>query len=110
MSKEELIKSQFPNDEFLQSAVLQIVNKCTADLEKENVGLKNRNQELLESCEGATMMYKDLKKAKEIIKKLLHTLENKDFEYTFALKNTHPVIIEAEQFIKEGETKGEVEK
>ena len=40
MSKEELIKSQFPNDEFLQSAVLQIVNKCVSDLEKENAELK----------------------------------------------------------------------
>lgn len=78
-----------------------------AALEKENVGLKNRNQELLESCEGATMMYKDLQKSKEIIKKLLHTLENKDSEYTFALKPTHPVLVEAEQFIKEGEKKDE---
>ena len=76
-----------------------------AELEKENAGLKNRNQELLESCEGATMMYKDLQKSKEIIKKLLHTLENKDSEYTFALKPTHPVLVEAEQFIKEGEKK-----
>ena len=33
MSEEELIKSQFPNDEFLQSAVLQIVNKCVYNLE-----------------------------------------------------------------------------
>ena len=69
--------------------------------------LENRNQELLESCEGATMMYKDLQKSKEIIKKLLHTLENKDSEYTFALKPTHPVLVEAEQFIKEGEKKDE---
>lgn len=51
-----------------------------------------------------------LSKAKEIIKKLLHTLENKDSEYTFALKPTHPVLVEAEQFIKEEETKSEVEK
>lgn len=78
--------------------------------EERIAALENRNQELLESCEGATMMYKDLQKAKEIIKKLLHTLENKDSEYTFALKPTHPVLVEAEQFIKEGETKSEVEK
>lgn len=81
-----------------------------ATLEKENTDLKNRNQELLGSCEGATMMYKDLQKAKEIIKKILHTLENKDSEYTFALKPTHPVLVEAEQFLKEEKTKGEVEK
>jgi len=35
MIKEELIKNQFPNDEFLQSAVSQIVDKCTADLQSE---------------------------------------------------------------------------
>lgn len=35
MNKEELIKNQFPNDEFLQSAVLHIVDKCTADLENQ---------------------------------------------------------------------------
>lgn len=35
MTKEELIKDQFPNDEFLQSGVLRIVDKCTAYLEKE---------------------------------------------------------------------------
>lgn len=35
MNKEEFIKNQFPNDEFLQSAVLRIVDKCTADLENQ---------------------------------------------------------------------------
>ena len=34
MTKEELIKNQFPNDEFLQSAVSLIVDKCVADLER----------------------------------------------------------------------------
>ena len=43
MTKEELIKNQFPNDEFLQSGVLQIVDKCTAELEKENAELKADN-------------------------------------------------------------------
>lgn len=37
--------------------------------------------------------------AKEIIKKLLQTLKNEGSDYTFALKNTHPVIVEAEQFL-----------
>ena len=35
MTKEELIKNQFPNDEFLQSAVSQIVDKCVAELEQQ---------------------------------------------------------------------------
>ena len=72
-----------------------------AALEKENTDLKNRNQELLGSCEGATMMYKDLQKATGIIKELLHALKNEDSDYTFALKSTHPVLVEAEQFINE---------
>ncbi len=46
-------------------------------LEKENQQLKERNQELLESCEGATMMYKDLIDANNIIKYLL--------EFTYCL-------------------------
>lgn len=39
MTKEELIKNQFPNDEFLQAAVSLIVDKCVAELEKENTTL-----------------------------------------------------------------------
>lgn len=42
-----------------------------------------------------------LTKAKEIIKKLLHDLKDKDSEYTFALKTTHPALTEAEEFLKE---------
>lgn len=44
-----------------------------------------------------------LVEAKEIIKLLLHALKNEGSEYTFALKNTHPVLEEAEQFLKESE-------
>ncbi len=40
MTKEELIKNQFPNDEFLQSGVSQIVDKCIAELEQENARQK----------------------------------------------------------------------
>lgn len=36
--------------------------------------LRNRNQELLKSCEGATMMYKELQKAKKLIKIMKHQL------------------------------------
>ena len=61
-------------------------------LEKENAELKNRNQELLESCEGATMMYKDLQKAKELLKRFIG-LENCTLDYDD--------IKEAEQFLQE---------
>lgn len=66
---------------------------------KENTDLKNRNQELLESCEGATMMYKDLQNAKEIIKKLcncIRTLNNPNTELT----NVDSFLEDAENFVK----------
>ena len=65
-------------------------------LEKENTELKDRNQELLESCEGATMMYKDLCKAKEIIKKYLAIGVGGKIT-----QNYLDVTKEAEQFLKE---------
>ena len=51
--------------------LLEPREKHIAELEKENAELKEQNRNLLESCEGATMMYKDLCKAKGIIKKYL---------------------------------------
>ena len=45
-----------------------MAEKQIAELEKENAELKEQNKKLLESCEGATMMYKDLCKAKELLK------------------------------------------
>ncbi len=63
---------------------------------KENTELKNRNQELLESCEGATMMYKDLQKANEIIKKYLAIGVGGKIT-----QNYLDVTKEAEQFLKE---------
>ena len=65
-------------------------------LEKENAELKEWNRELLESCEGATIMYKDLCKAKEIIRDFLSVavdyIDEEDKNYSF--------IVEAEQFLK----------
>ena len=66
------------------------------ELEKENAELKNRNQELLESCEGATMMYKDLQKAKGVIKKYLSIGVGGKIT-----QNYLDVTKEAEQFIKD---------
>lgn len=42
--------------------------KDKSELIKENAELKEQNKKLLESCEGATMMYEDLCKAKELLK------------------------------------------
>ena len=58
--------------------------------------LKEQNRKLLESCEGATMMYEHLTKAKDLLLKLSTCLEghsNNNFEYE--------LIKEAEQFISE---------
>ena len=66
------------------------------ELEEENAVLRNRNQELLESCEGAAMMYKDLQKANEIIKKYLAIGVGGKIT-----QNYLDVTKEAEQFLKD---------
>ena len=53
--------------------------KIINNQEKENAELKEQNRSLLESCEGATMMYKDLCKAKEIIKYLLSFIQKENY-------------------------------
>ena len=79
MTKEELIKNQFPNDEFLQSGVSQIVDKCIAELEKENAKLRKDKKELCHSISegGKACVYLNdqLTKAKEIIKELYEGLD-----------------------------------
>ena len=70
MNKEELIKDQFPNDEFLQSGILQIVDKCTADLEKENAKLKKK----VKSLEGNMSLHEG------ILWNDLHKLEKENAE------------------------------
>lgn len=74
------------------------IEKHIAELEKENSELKSTNKSLLESCEGATMMYKDLCKAKEIIKKYL--VIGVGGKIT---QNYLDVTKEAEQFLKESD-------
>ena len=89
----------------LEATNKTISNEChklVDSLEKkqnEVAELEERNRELLESCEGATMMYKDLCKAKEIIRDFLSVavdyIDEEDKNYSF--------IAEAEQFLKENE-------
>lgn len=112
MNKEELIKSQFPNDEFLQSAVSQIVDKCTADLEKENKELNDKLSKIERKCkfnfvdllhdvENEVEQEKQLTKAKEIIRDLIHEIS----VFYIATDRTviSPTVKQAEQFIEEGE-------
>ena len=47
-----------------ESALNGIINEATKELQEEN-------KRLFESCEGATMLYKDLTEAKEIIRELV---------------------------------------
>ena len=75
------------------------------DVFGEIVELNDHNQELLESCEGATMMYKDLQKAnnnlnkaKELIKTLLLIADNKVSQLEFQL-----CVADAKQFLQESE-------
>ena len=88
-------------------------NEVLNDLNQENDKLQKENEELKEklkpeNClkllakEGYIKFTSDqLTKAKEIIKNILHTLKNEGSDWTFALKNTHHVLLEAEQFLKE---------
>lgn len=94
---------------------LIITLKGITYLEKENAQLKKAKETLatmnnnmwveLEKkraeSQGITNKLHQLIKATEIIKKLLHALKNEGSEYTFALENTHPVLEEAEQFLKD---------
>ena len=61
--------------------------------------LEEENKRLLESCEGATMMYKDLCESKEIIKKLL-ALYFSPLVTQDDLKKQDEIIKQAEDFIK----------
>lgn len=108
MTEEELIKNQFPNDEFLQSAVLQIVDKCTAELEKENTELKEKYADLekkyfndITDCNWCdTYCNSQLIKAKEIIKEFIR-LEYADFTNGDYSNELSKVLEQAEQFLKE---------
>lgn len=61
--------------------------------------LCKENKSLLESCEGATMMYKDLCESKEIIKKLL-ALHFSPIVTEDDLKKQDEIIKQAQDFIK----------
>ena len=73
------------------------LEKENAELKVENAVLKVENAFCEKACEGAEQMYKDLKKAKEIIQKLLDTQYQLD-PYRDIFKDR---IVEAEQFINE---------
>ena len=71
-------------------------------LKKENAELKEQNRNLLESCEGATMMYKDLCKAKELLKYVLNSfVGDLPKELGFFDEEELKAIAEVEQFLKE---------
>ena len=114
MTKDELIKNQFPNDEFLQSAVLQIVDKCVAELEKENTELKEElkaKQVVLNDFKSRVETVTDrfnkkssqLTKAKELLEDLIRFQPYIDKETIFLSIGNEwkTVIYKAEQFLKE---------
>lgn len=78
--------------------VNRIFNLINAD-EKLIDDFCKENKRLLESCEGATMMYKDLCESKEIIKKLL-ALYFSPIVTQDDLKKQDKIIKQAQDFIK----------
>ena len=78
--------------------VNRIFNLINAD-EKLIDDLCKENKSLLKSCEGATMMYKDLCESKEIIKKLL-ALYFSPIVTQDDLKKQDEIIKQAQDFIK----------
>ena len=82
--------------------LMSLISK--SELEKENAELKEKlgiyQKGMFDEIEKRDI---NLTKAKEIIKKLLHSLKNEGSDYTFALESTHPVLAEAEQFLSEVE-------
>ena len=78
--------------------VNRIFNLINAD-EKLIDDLCKENKRLLESCEGATMMYKDLCESKEIIKILL-ALYFSPIVTQDDLKKQDEIIKQAQDFIK----------
>ena len=77
----------------LRTKYLQATDEGTSWAHLKN--LEDENKRLLQSCEGATMMYKDLCKAREIIRSLLTYCRNYPQQ---ALEK----IQQAEQFLREG--------
>lgn len=61
---------------------------------------KTVKEEILNEMTRLKKENEKLQEAKEIIRLLLHALKNEGSDYTFALENTHPVLAEAEKFLK----------
>lgn len=80
----------------IKAKYLQATDEGTSWAHLKN--LEDENKRLLQSCEGATMMYKDLCKAREIIRSLLTYCRNYPQQ---ALEK----IQQAEQFLREEEIK-----
>lgn len=95
MNKEELIKNQFPNDEFLQSAVLHIVDKCTADLENQLTKTKEFLKWFVwyfrEGCPNNVPCKHNV----EAVEQFLNEVENTDNSSTKSLTERQRLHIEA---------------
>lgn len=89
MIKQELILGLF----FMIGVYFVFFIGCWLGRKQENKSLENIKN----------IYIGDLLKAKKLLKKLLLALKNENSDYTFALKNTHHVLAEAEQFLSEVE-------
>ena len=94
--KAKRIKDLEKENAEIKAKYLQATDEGTSWAHLKN--LEDENKRLLQSCEGATMMYKDLCKAREIIRSLLTYCRNYPQQ---ALEK----IQQAEQFLREEEIK-----
>lgn len=103
--KSELIKENAElkekcEDLEIENAQLDNDNLIAQDVFKENAELKEQNKKLLESCEGATMMYEDLCKTKELLKDITSSYgstEVSEAQLYFKIKKAELFLSEVEK-------------
>lgn len=95
MNKEELIKNQFPNDEFLQSAVLHIVDKCVSDLENQLTKTKEFLKWFVWYFREGCPNHVPYKHNVEAVEQFLNEVENTDTSSTKSLIERQRLQIES---------------
>lgn len=105
---EDVEKSSLVSNKVIQKVIEIIGQEKWNYIHDEESDICTTTGELIITLKGIAELEKQSKvkkqqltKAKEIIKNILRTLKNEGSDWTFALKNTHHVLLEAEQFLKE---------
>lgn len=99
---------EFHRTSFQKKDVIELL-VCFANQETErlNRSYKERgnyilslDKQLRNYTDNEVKLNRKVNEAKEIVKGLLHALKNEGSDYTFALESTHPILQQAEQFLK----------